>query len=213
MNSGSRLFAVAVLTTLSDPSHGAILPRQLPPVEQCSGDRGFVQFRNRLRQIVAKKDREAFLALLAPDVLVNFGGGTGRKAFEEEWSFDATEYGNLWDQLAKMLQMGCARDRGSRIIPSLSMQIEQDFEEEWVVILPGAKLYKTAGELSAKPATVPWSVAVVTNRDSDTMTGVRLADGRDGFVPDDRVYEPTGYRLIVEKRAGKWMVTAFVAGD
>jgi hypothetical protein len=70
-----------------------------------------------------------------------------------------------------------------------------------------------AGEPSAKPATVPWSVAVVTNRDSDTMTGVRLADGREGFVPDDRVYEPTGYRMIVEKRAGKWMITAFVAGD
>jgi len=213
LNSGSRLFAVALIASLPSPSPAAELPRTLPPLEQCSGDRSFVQFRSRLKQIVAKRDRTAFLELLAPDVLVNFGGASGRKVFEEEWSFDATEYDNLWSQLEKMLQMGCARDGGSRIIPSLSMQVEQDFDEEWVVILPGATLYKEAGVPNAKPATVPWSVAVVTSRDSDTMTGVRLADGREGFVSDDRVYEPIGYRMIVEKRGGKWMITAFVAGD
>jgi len=213
LNSGSRLFAVALIASLPSPSPAAELPRTLPPLEQCSGDRSFVQFRSRLKQIVAKRDRTAFLELLAPDVLVNFGGASGRKVFEEEWSFDATEYDNLWSQLENMLQMGCARDGGSRIIPSLSMQVEQDFDEEWVVILPGATLYKEAGVPNAKPATVPWSVAVVTSRDSDTMTGVRLADGREGFVSDDRVYEPIGYRMIVEKRGGKWMITAFVAGD
>jgi hypothetical protein len=206
-----RLFVLALLLVIAVPAKA--LPRILPPVDQCRSDARFTAFRTRLKQIVAKRDRAAFLALLAPDVLVNFGGGTGRKAFEDEWKFDPTEYGNLWDQLGIMLKMGCARDGGSRIIPSLPMQVEQDFAEEWVVVLPGAKLYRETGVESADPGTEPWAVAVVTSRESDTLTGVRLPDGREGFIADDRVYEPIGYRMIVEKRAGRWLITAFVAGD
>lgn len=205
------VLALALLPFISSPA--AAFPARIPPIDQCKGDPGFTKFLAGLKRTVAKKDRAAFLALLAPDVLVDFGGGTGPKVFEDQWKFEPTEYGNLWDQLEIMFKLGCARDGGSRIIPSLPMQVQEDVGIEWVLILPGAKLYKMAGELSAKPQTVPWTVATVTNRVSDTMTGVRLADGREGYIPDDLVYEPVGYRMIVEKRAGKWMITAFVAGD
>ena len=206
----ASLFLLLLLTA---PAPAATLPAKLPPIDQCTSESSFTKFRSDLRRVVTKKDRAAFVALLAPDVLVNFGGGTGRKAFEQEWTFDPAEYGNLWDQLGTMLTMGCAKDGGSRIIPSLPMQVEQDFDQEWVVILPGAKLYKEAGVRSANPRTVPWTVAVVSSRASDTMTGVKLPDGREGFIADDRVYEPVGYRMIVEQRGGKWRITAFVAGD
>ena len=205
------VLALALLPFI--PSPAAAFPARIPPIDQCKGDPSFTKFLTDLKRTAATKDRPAFLSLLAPDVLVDFGGGTGSKAFEDQWTFDPTEYGNLWDQLGTMLKMGCAKDGGSRIIPSLPMQVDQDVAMEWVVILPGAKLYKMVGELSPKPQTIPWTVATVTSRASDTMTGVRLPDGREGYVPDDLVYEPIGYRMIVEKRAGKWMITAFVAGD
>lgn len=205
---------MALFATLPNSSLAAELPRNLPPVEQCSGDRSFVQFRNRLKQIVAEKDRAAFLALLAPDVLVNFGGGTGRDEFAKAWSFDATEYGNVWSQLEKMLKMGCARDGASRIIPSLPMQVEPDSDEDWVVVLPpGAMIFKWVGNELAYSEVMKWTVATVTSRVSDTMTDVKLPDGRDGSISDDYLYEPGGYRMIVEKRRGKWTITAFVAGD
>jgi len=207
-----RLVLALILWSIIAPP-AAAFPTRIPPVDQCKGDASFAKFLAGLKRTVAKKDKAAFLALLAPDVLVDFGGGTGPKAFEEEWKFDPREYGNIWDQLGIMLKMGCAKDGGSRIIPSLPMQVDQDIAFEWVVILPGAKLYKMVGELSPTPQTTPWTVATVTSRVSDTMTGVRLPDGRDGYIPDDLVYEPIGYRMIVEKHGGKWMITAFVAGD
>lgn len=208
----SRIALVLFLSLLM-ASPAAAFPARIPPIDQCRGDPSFTKFLAGLKRIVAKKDRAAFLALLAPDVLVDFGGGTGPKAFEDQWKFDPTEYGNLWDQLETMFKLGCARDGGSRIIPSLPMQVQEDVGIEWVLILPGAKLYKMAGELSAKPQTVSWTVATVTTRVSDTMTGVKLPDGREGYIPDDLVYGPVGYRMIVEKRAGRWVITAFVAGD
>jgi len=213
LTSPARQIVLALALLPFIPSPAAAFPQRLPPIDQCKGDASFSRFLAGLRRTVARKDRAAFLALLAPDVLVDFGGGTGPKAFEDQWKFDPTEYGNLWDQLGTMLKMGCAKDGGSRIIPSLPMQVEQDIAFEWVVILPGAKLYKMADELSPKPQTIPWTVATVTSRESDTMTGVRLPDGREGYIPDDLVYEPVGYRMIIEKRRGKWMITAFVAGD
>lgn len=45
------------------------------------------------------------------------------------------------------------------------------------------------------------------------QTKVKLADGREGWIADDELYEPVGYRMVVEKLRGKWMITAFVAGD
>lgn len=208
-----RRIALALALLLLIPSPAAAFPARIPPIDQCKGDPGFTKFLAGLKHTAAKKDRAALLALLAPDVLVNFGGGTGPKAFEEEWKFEPLEPGNVWDQLETMLKMGCAKDGGSQIIPSLSMQVEQDVAFEWVVILPGAKLYKAVGELSPRPQTMAWTVATVTSRVSDTMTGVRLPDGREGYIPDDLTYEPIGYRMIIEKHGGKWMITAFVAGD
>ena len=82
-----------------------------------------------------------------------------------------------------------------------------------ILILPGAMLYKSIGEEASNPATVPWTVAPVVSRVADWGIGVRLPDGREGYVPNDEHYEPADYRLMIEKRAGKWLITAFVAGD
>ena len=188
----------------------------LLPVEQCSQDRGFEAFRAELRRVIGTRDREFLLNLLSPDILVNFGGESGRDAFAKHWSFDPDEYGNIWDQLETMMRMGCARSNGARVIPSMSAQVETDADEDWfdkVVLLPGAKLYKETGVESPNPSTVPWTVVPVISKAGDLVTGVRLPDGREGYISDGDLYSPLGYRMVIEWRVGKWMVTAFVAGD
>jgi hypothetical protein len=206
--------AILALLALAGPPHA--FPPTLPPVEQCAQDRGFATFRAQLRRSVSNRDRKALLSLLAPDVLVNFGGASGRDAFADEWSFDPTELGNVWSQLETMLHLGCARSEKARVIPSMSMQVESDGDGDWfdqVVILPGARLYKETGTESANPATVPWTLALVTSRAGDLVTGVRLPDGREGYISDQLVYSPLDYRMVIEKRAGRWTITAFVGGD
>jgi hypothetical protein len=203
--------ALAALVFAAVPAHA--LPRRLPPLEQCSGDRSFVTFLSALKQVVAKWNRAAFLKMLAPDVLVNFGSANGREAFASEWSFDPKEAANVWGQLAMMLKMGCARDDDVRIIPSLIMQADADEGADWVLILPGARLYKEIRVASANPTVEPWTVANVTSRAGDLVTGVKLPDGRIGYISDDQLYEPGGHRMTIEKRGGKWTITAFVAGD
>ena len=154
--------------------------------------------------------------MLAPDVLVNFGGASGRAAFDQEWDLAEPDDRNVWGQLAKALRGGCARSDAARVIPSLLIQLEPYAEEDLadrVLILPGAKLYESIGVAAKDSRTTPWAVATVVSRVADWGTGVRLADGREGYIPDDDLYALPDYRLIIERRRGKWMITAFVAGD
>jgi hypothetical protein len=205
---------LALLLAANGPA--TALPSRLLPIDQCTADRSFAAFRRGLKTAVAKRDRNRLLALMAPDVLVDFGGAKGREEFAKAWEFDPREPDNIWSQLERMLKLGCARSDSARIIPSLGVQFEGARDEDLVdsrLILPGAKLYREIGVESASPKTLPWTLAKATDTAGDFLTGVKLPDGREGFIPDGDLYEPLGYRMMVERRSGRWLITAFVAGD
>ena len=200
---------------LASPGHA--LPKKLPPVDQCSADPGFAKFLGGLKRAVAKRDKKALLGMLSPGVLVNFGGASGPNAFEENWDFDPSSNDSIWAQLDRMLPLGCAKDQQARIIPSLAIQFDPDSDEQvfeaMVVVSPGAKLRKGPEPDSAALATLSWDVVTAVDQASDLQTKVRLADGREGYMHDTDLYSPLNYRMVVEKLRGKWMITAFVAGD
>lgn len=213
-----RSIALALSMLLSLASSANALPKKLPPVDQCSADPSFSKFLSGLKQAVATKDKRAFIAMLSPHVLVNFGGAAGPKAFEDSWDFDPSNNNDgIWAQLRKMLPLGCARDKNARIIPSLAIQFDPDSDEQvfeaMLVVAPGAKLRGTPEPDSPALATLSWDVVTAVDQGGDFQTKVRLADGREGYMHDDELYSPLNYRMVVEKLRGKWMITAFVAGD
>ena len=214
---GRAALALGAILLAATPLRAATLPATLPPVDQCKGDTGFAKFRNNLRQMVARKDKKALLAMLSPRVIVNFGGGTGSKAFLDQWSFDEPDDPDgIWATLTTMLALGCARDKAVRTIPSIDAQMEPYYDaldDDVGLILPGAKLYKEAGVEAPNSKTIPWTLAAITSRSGDLFMGVRLPDGREGLIDEHLLYEPLGYRLVIEKLRGRWMITALVAGD
>ncbi len=209
-----RIRALA-LAALFISSSVQALPNRLPPIEQCGGDSGFTTFREALKKVVQTKDRQALLRMLSPKVLVNFGGAAGPQAFAESWDFDPASHG-IWALLETMLQMGCARDGDVRLIPSLIMQLEPYTDNDFYdarLALPGARLFKEPGVEASAVTVAPWTFVTATDTSGDLWTGVRLPDGNTGWMSDDDLYEPIGYRMVIEKLRGRWMITAFVAGD
>ena len=148
---------------------------------------------------------------------MNFGGASGPKAFEEAWDFDPRSNDSIWTRLRQMLPLGCARDKDARIIPSLAIQFDPDSDQQvfeaMVVTSPGAKLRRGPEHDSPSLATLSWDVVTAVDQAGDLQTKVRLPDGREGYMLDAELYSPLDYRMIVEKLRGKWMITAFVAGD
>jgi hypothetical protein len=194
----------------------AAAPTKLPPVDQCSRDAGFKAFHSSLKQAVARRDGPALMKLLAPDVLINFGGESGRAAFAKQWEVSSAK-SDVWKQFDAILPLGCARVEQARVIPSLAGQFDYDEDadvfELAVVVSPAAELRKTSAAASEVMTTLSWDVVRPIANEGETQTKVRLKDGREGWLWTREVRAPIDYRATIEKRKGTWMITAFVAGD
>ena len=210
--------ALLLLFSANVAAPAASVPRRLPPVDQCTAEPGFSVFRDALKRSVDARDGDALLALLAPDVLVNFGGETGRDAFARQWDLTAGSPDELWTQLAKILALGCARSNTTLVMPALALQFDSDSDEDvfdkLVVTSSVAELRAAPDPASARIARLSWDiVTALERRHQDDWVKVQLADGRRGWVSARQLRSPLDYRATVEKRDGRWMISAFVAGD
>lgn len=190
------------------------IPERLAPVENCSTEAGFDEFRARLQEVVANKDERALLTMLSHDVEVNFGGDHGPALFAANWKFDEPGHSRVWVELEEALSQGCTQSGDALVAPSFVAQFPEQLDAFETVILPsGAELHQAKAGASAWKSTLDWHLATVIDRADEAWLEVRLVDGRQGFVRYDHTVNPLDYRLVFEKRGGEWMIAAFVAGD
>ena len=175
----------------------AMLPARLAPIDQCSGDEGFASFHDTLASAVAREDGEALLHLFAPELR-----GTANAE-------------DSWPRLRMLLRMGCVRSGAMRIMPSVLKQIERFGEEsrkDKFLAIPGADLLETTEDPNSvvDGPVLKWDIVTATNIAGHIWTGVRLSDGRSGFISDADLYSleyPS--RIVAEQRDGQWMITQF----
>lgn len=85
------------------------LPQPPPPSPSAHA------FDARLRTIAAARDLDAFMALLADDVLVSFGGNGGKAEFAEYWRLDTQPgRGLFWATLDRLLTQGGWNEAGGK---------------------------------------------------------------------------------------------------
>lgn len=205
--------ALAAACVVSGAGAAPPVPRKLPPVEQCGGDPAFAAFRQKLTTAVLTRDRAGLLRLIAADATADFGGGQGPAAVGKIIDDAGDEY---WMELQQVIRLGCARSGAARVIPSLVVQSDpwaQTPDADYLmVVLPGSRLRKTPEHDGPAIATLAWDVVKIIPG-NDFQTEVVLRDGRKGWLMDSELAGPMGQRFYMEKRGGKWMVTAMVAGD
>jgi hypothetical protein len=194
----------------------AIGAARIPPVDQCTRDRPFVQFRSELRRTVAKRDAEALLKVVADDVYASFGGYIGKKDFIELWKLGRNpRQSHVWQELGKALELGCAVAGDARVVPSFEIQLGGDRDPfETRIALPGAILRASPSDRSAAIARLNWQVLTVSEPwDGGAWVRVKLDDGRTGYVREGMARSVIGWRAAFHKRGGQWLMTSFVAGD
>ncbi len=205
------LFILAIGILLGAAAPPKALPRKLPPLDQCSSDPELVKFRAALDDAAKREDGKALLALFAPDAKRPFGYGPPGPGEQADPSDIMPK--EDWMLLATVLRAGCARSGADRIIPSLPVQVDRYSDQQLkdrVLILAGAKLYGEPYEEKSVRATLAWDVATAVGTGGDFWTGVRLADGRTGWISDDELYWLNSNHWIrIGKRQGKWMIVEF----
>lgn len=189
-------------------------PVRLPPIDSCATDPGFAAYRTALREAIARKDRDRLLDALAEDIVVDFGGGSGRADFAAAWKLERPESSTLWKELGAALELGCAADEEAMVSPSLLAQLP-DMADPFDALLarPGAALRAAPAQTAPLVAALDWHLLTQLHDAGGGWIRAALGDGRSGYVRTEEVRGPLDYRAHFRKREGRWQMTSFVAGD
>lgn len=212
--------AIGLLLAAAAAAAPTVTPNRLPPVEQCRGDPEFARYRQNLEDAVTRKDVAALRRVTAANVMVNFGGGATWDDFVRQWALDSNSSGSsLWNEMRKVIALGCAPapGGGGRVFPSLFEAVGDDIDPwELVVARQGAPLYERPDARGKAIARLDWhSARLLDTAAPDGWGEVQLLDdnrGR-GWLRISDWISPLGYRLLSERRGGRWVMTAFIAGD
>lgn len=184
-----------------------------PPVDEAPRDPSLVAFRERLLGALEQHDTTTVVAQFHPDVRLDFGGGAGRTLLLERLRQDSA----LWNHLREALAHGGRFFDDSTFAAPYwyTVQVDDPFDV-WIVIGTHVRV-RQAPRLDAPILTTLSHVVVgMDHRPRETAGGwgaVVLADGRRGYMSARYLRSPVGYRVIISRQGGEWIITAFVAGD
>lgn len=191
----------------------AVTGRTLPPPKDESGrDKTLTAFLTRLKDVLKRKDRDALVAMLAPDVDMGVRDMQGPAAFYSFWSLG--EDGNgVYALLSQILSIPGVWVGDRFCGPYVGVQFPADLDPSkyQAVLNPDAKLRETASTSGRVLATLSYNIVEVLER--DVWMKVRTESGLTGYIQAAYIYSPTAYRMCVAKNAaGMWQIASFKPG-
>lgn len=194
---------------------------KLQPVDEATKDPSFFAFRARLLTALAKKDVNYLISVLDPQIKTDFGGGGGVTDFKQAWHPERPS-SQIWNELVSVLALGGSFDNGSFSAPYVYSKFPEEFDayEHQAVIEDGVRVRREPNTTSGIIKTLSFDIVkVIVESPNENSAAkrqwltVELADGQKGFMAKEYLRSPIDYRAIFEKKNGKWLMTAFVAGD
>ncbi|MBL8698739.1 MAG: hypothetical protein JNK67_10225 [Alphaproteobacteria bacterium] len=199
------------------PAQAQARQRKLAPRDESGRDKGVKAVIDALRAAAAAKAPDRLKPLLAEEVHESFGGDGSAAGFVESFRRKPA----LWAELETAIRLG-----GSFINPTTyaSPYVYADFPDG----LDGHRHHVVLGE-NVPLHEAPRDTAIVGQRLTHDIVrreapepGVRVPSdwlrvrppfGQVGYVRKSYLRSPIDYRLVIEKRGERWLVTAFIAGD
>lgn len=206
---GTLLLAVPAAAAPDRPA-----ATSFPPIETCNRLPGVVQFRAALTRAVRARDAAAFVALTAPNVRLDFGGGAGRSELRRRLA--GAEGRKLWSELDRILPLGCAAKGRNLSIPSIFEHEFGDRDPFDVMVVTGASIPLRAGPSATARTvrTLSWAMVEPVSSDDFGKAFRQVKLGRQtGYVEAARLRSPLDYRMVVSRSRAGWRIEAFLAGD
>lgn len=200
--------------------------RKLYPVDEARRDQSFWTFRERLRRAVRERDEKFVVSILHPRVELSFGGHQGVKDFREMW-LGRESRGDLWKELGDVLRLGgafeAATGRKSFCAPYTFLKFPRDADVFEHGAITGKNVRVRARPDPRAPVIETLSYDVVkaeffvgVGESGEGAAGwvkVTTPGGRAGYVAEEYIRSPVDYRACFGKYRGRWLMTAFIAGD
>jgi hypothetical protein len=226
-----RLLPVAIVATLLLPSVSAAQGRPvvnpcvapgsrvapiLRPVDEASRRNDFVEFRRRLQDAVARKDEAAVLAGVDPGVRIGFGDSGGAQGFKAQVIDNRAE--DFWREFGTILRLGGRfRTNDAFDAPYTFSAWPENLDSfECLAIIGSRVRLREAARLDARVvAHLDFAIVLATPAEVETpgWRGVKLADGRVGFVSSQYLRSPIDHRALFQFHDERWWLMAYVDGD
>lgn len=185
------------------------------PREDCGQLPGAEEFRAALVTAIQAKDADQLVALAAPDVVLDFGGGAGTAELRKRL---ADPKSGLWNDLAELTTLGCGVNaEGGITIPWVAAQPLTDVDTNMAMLVTGeaVPLRQTASADARQLGAVSWDFVTLSGglQPNAAFQQVTTGDEKTGYIASDKLRSPLDYRVIASSRDGKWSFTSLVAGD
>ncbi len=200
------------------PAEEAYPVQTVEPVDERNTDPDFAAYFARLEEAVARRDVETLKKLMSPDIFLSFGGRQGYAALEDMWELKTDPQNSpLWNELEKALRHGVMRTDGYFRAPGIRLPEGVDEYRARVIVGTNVNVRRTPsldGEVIQQVTNLLMRMpAEATRYDRPGWKAVILPSGQPGFVSEEYVYEPLGYRAVFGKENGQWTMISWVAGD
>ena len=214
-------FLVLMLLMLVGSVNLSAQVAKLYPVDEAAKDPSFFAFRSRLLQAIQKKDSAFLLSIVDPAIENNFGGDNGLAHFKTIWHPERAT-SPVWSELMRTLALGgkFGSDK-SYAAPYLFNGFPEKLDAfvHSAIIDDSVRVRKEPNTRSAVIRTLSFDIVklgqekATSSASSRQWVPVVLEDGQKGYVAAEYIRSPIDYRAIFEKKNGKWIMTAFIAGD
>ena len=212
------IFLIGLISCL-----GVAQSRKLSPVDEGPKDPSFKAFRDRLMAGLKDENEMILYESMDPKIMNSFGGEGGITEFNVQWKM-SDEHPKVYAELTKILSMGGsfinAGGTKSFCAPYVYSKFPDDLASDshaYAVITGTGVRVRAQPNLNA-PILTTLSYDIVeldsTTGDSNTeWVKIIAPNGKKGYVFGQYIRRPTDYRACFEKKQGKWLMTALVAGD
>ena len=213
MTHGARFISAALTVTLLSSLPAAA--QDYAPRNECSTVDGAAEFRLKLVTAVVNRNEAMLLELAWPEILLDFGGGSGREILRERLT--DPNY-RLWEELDRLLPLGCARSTGDILVLPWYFGQELGTSDPFATFLTigsDIAVHKTPDITSEILEWLSWEPVILEEAGGShaEFIAVRTRAGTFGYVPKQQIRSEIDYRLVVEPTEEGYRITAFVAGD
>lgn len=205
-------------------SNLAAQERYVRPVDEGAKDASFKEFREKLVVAVKNRDKKFVLGILDPNVKLSFGGDGGIADFKKMWKIDSPR-SKFWAEFSAIITNGGTfYDEKTFAAPYSFTSFPDDLDAFQYSVIFGDKVNLRAkpalsaeviSQLSYNVVKVDYenSIKIKNQENEYSWLKIQTLGSQTGFVSAEFVRSPIDYRAIFVKENGKWMLSAFIAGD
>ena len=219
MHRAWQIAAAAITLALASMPVQAHSSGPLAPRNECARVQPLAKFEIQLRAAVAARDADALLALVDDDILLDFGGGSGKIELRSRLS--SPDY-RLWDELGAVLRLGCGLTRDAEGGASATWpwyfskdMTRLDAFEAFIVTGDNVRLRSAPSLTAPVIGSVSWDFVRMAEypEEGAQFAPIETSDGRKGYMASHFLRSLVDYRLLADRDGDSWRLTVFVAGD